>query len=53
VPAPSIALRLAFGELAEMLLLGQRVVPARALAQGFTFRYPQIERALENLFGRE
>jgi NAD dependent epimerase/dehydratase family enzyme len=49
---PPLALRFAFGELAEMLLLGQRVVPARALAEGFTFRFPQIDTALADLLGR-
>src|SRR5690606_39014129 len=40
VPAPAIALRLAFGELADTALLAsQRVVPEAALSQGFTFRY--------------
>lgn len=52
LPVPPMALRLAFGELAEMLLLGQRVVPARALAEGFTFRFPQIDTALADLLGR-
>jgi NAD dependent epimerase/dehydratase family enzyme len=47
-----MALRLAFGELAEMLLLGQRVVPARALAGGFTFRFLQIDTALADVLGR-
>ena len=49
LPVPRIALRIAFGELAELLVLGQRVVPARAQAAGFAFKYPQIEGALENL----
>ena len=49
LPVPAVALRLAFGELAEILVLGQRVVPARALAQGFEFKYPQIDVALGNL----
>ena len=49
LPVPTVALRLAFGELAEVLVLGQRVVPARALGQGFKFSYPQIDVALENL----
>jgi uncharacterized protein (TIGR01777 family) len=52
LPVPPLALRFAFGELAEMLLLGQRVVPARALAEGFTFRFPQIDTALADLLGR-
>jgi uncharacterized protein (TIGR01777 family) len=49
LPVPHLALRIAFGELAEMLVLGQRVVPARALAAGFVFQHPQIEGALADL----
>ena len=44
------ALKLALGELGrELLLQGAFVVPARALAQGFQFRYPSAEAALEDL----
>jgi len=51
LPAPAFALRLAFGELADVLLLGgQRVVPARLLELGFYFRYPEIDRALSDIF---
>ena len=49
MPAPAFALRLALGEMAdEMLLGGQRVVPARAKAEGFTFSYPELDGALEH-----
>ncbi|MFZ0426622.1 MAG: TIGR01777 family oxidoreductase [Acidobacteriota bacterium] len=48
VPAP--LLRLAFGEMADALLLeGQRVLPERALALGYQFAFRQIEPALEDL----
>ena len=48
IPTPALALRLAFGsEMAEeMLLAGQRVLPARAQREGFTFDYPTIDRSL-------
>lgn len=46
-PAP--ALRLMFGEMADLLLTGQRVVPQRAQAQGFEFAHPQLEQALRDL----
>lgn len=50
VPVPSFALRMAFGaEGAEMLQSGQRVLPERLRASGFTFRFPTIERALRHL----
>jgi hypothetical protein len=44
------ALRLALGELAEELLLGGAfVLPERAQALGFQFRFPRAEAALEDL----
>jgi hypothetical protein len=46
-PVPGFALRLALGEMAEMLLTGQRVVPAAAEKLGFEFRYPALQQALE------
>ncbi len=52
VPAPAFALKLMFGELAMPLLLtGQRVLPARAQAHGYHFRYPEIDIAMRGIFG--
>ena len=48
---PGVALKLVLGEMAEALLLnGQRVIPARAQALGFHFRYPEIDRAFRGIF---
>lgn len=52
MPAPAFALKLILGEMSEMLLAGQRVLPAKALAGGFTFRYPTLEPALRALYRR-
>lgn len=49
LPAPGFALRLALGEKADMLLQGQRAVPARLLELGYAFRYPEPEAALRDL----
>ena len=49
MPAPSFALRIALGEMADMLLNGQRAEPFRLLEMGYTFRYPEAEAALRNL----
>jgi uncharacterized protein (TIGR01777 family) len=50
MPAPAFALRLMFGEMAEeVLLAGQRVVPVRASAEGFTFERSSIDAALAEL----
>ncbi|MDX1631662.1 MAG: TIGR01777 family oxidoreductase [Thermoanaerobaculia bacterium] len=45
VPAP--VLRILLGEMAELLLTGQRAVPRRLEELGFEFRYPDLGRALE------
>ena len=47
LPVPAIALRLGLGKMAEMLLTGQRVIPAAAQRSGFQFRYPNLKEALE------
>jgi uncharacterized protein (TIGR01777 family) len=53
LPAPAIALRLLFGQMAEeVLLAGQRVVPRRLEAEGFAFGAPAIETALTEELGR-
>jgi uncharacterized protein (TIGR01777 family) len=49
VPVPGFALRLLFGEMATVLLEGQREVPAALLRLGFTFRYPELAPALRDL----
>ncbi|HEX3556367.1 MAG TPA: TIGR01777 family oxidoreductase [Thermoanaerobaculia bacterium] len=49
-PAPGFALRLVLGEMAGMLLNGQRAVPQRLVELGYTFRYPEALGALRNLF---
>ncbi len=46
---PRFALRLAVGEIADSLVTGQRVIPAKALASGFHFRYPEIDIALRGI----
>ena len=48
-PVPGFALRLILGEMAEMLLTGQRVIPAKARKLGYKFRYPTLQEALQNL----
>lgn len=50
-PVPEKALRLVFGEMAELLLVSQRVVPAAAEAAGYQFAFPELGQALKNLLG--
>ena len=47
-PVPSFVLRLLLGEMAEMLLNGQRVLPAEAQRLGYTFKYPNLQGALQD-----
>jgi len=46
VRTPAFALRLGFGEMAGLLLTGQKVVPTRALQEGYRFRHPTLDGAL-------
>jgi len=49
LPVPALALKLAFGEVAGVLLEGQRAVPKRLLELGFHFLFPSAESALRDL----
>jgi uncharacterized protein (TIGR01777 family) len=46
---PASFLRFALGESAQLLVNGQRVLPVKARAAGFTFRYSSFETALDEL----
>ncbi len=47
VPVPAIALKLAFGRMAEdTILASQRVLPNKLAGAGFEFRHPRLEEAL-------
>ena len=45
-PVPAFVLKLALGEMARLLLTGQRVLPKNLEQAGFTFQYPSLEQAL-------
>jgi uncharacterized protein (TIGR01777 family) len=49
---PASVLRVALGEMAEILLTGQRALPRRLLAAGYRFRFERLEAALADLVGR-
>ncbi len=51
LPTPAFAVRAALGEMAEVVLASQRVVPSRALGLGYRFRVPSLEPALRDLLG--
>jgi hypothetical protein len=48
---PAFALKAAYGEMAGVLLEGQRVVPRKLEATGFRFEFRRIDDALEDLLG--
>jgi uncharacterized protein (TIGR01777 family) len=49
LPVPGIALRLLYGEMAQIVTTGQRAVPARLLDLGFEFRHRELEAALSEI----
>jgi uncharacterized protein (TIGR01777 family) len=53
LPTPILALRAMLGEGADLLLLGQRVVPERTQSTGFSFAYPVLQDAFDALFSRD
>jgi uncharacterized protein (TIGR01777 family) len=49
-PVPGFAVRLLVGELADMILGGQKVVPRALETAGYRFRYPDLYPALEEIY---
>ncbi len=50
-PAPAFAVQLLLGEGASVVTEGQRVLPVRTLATGYSFRYAEIDAAFQSLLG--
>jgi uncharacterized protein (TIGR01777 family) len=50
-PMPEPVLRLLFGEMSELLLVSNRMMPIRLLDEGFEFRYPELNQALHAILG--
>jgi hypothetical protein len=46
---PAAPIRWLAGEMAQLFVDGQRVVPARLLAAGYPFRFPKLQAALRDL----
>jgi len=51
LPVPALALRMLFGEAADVILTGQHALPKKALAAGYAFKFPTIDQALRATFG--
>lgn len=51
LPVPEFSLRIALGEMADLVVKGQRVLPRRAQELGYSFRFPALAPALRDLLG--
>jgi len=49
MPAPGFMIKLVLGEFGSVILEGQRVIPKRLMDSGFTFQYPEIDKALQEI----
>ncbi|RJE70815.1 TIGR01777 family protein [Pseudoalteromonas sp. MSK9-3] len=49
IPMPNIMLRLLFGEMADLLIYGQAVVPDRLTKDNFQFKYKELHSALNDI----
>jgi hypothetical protein len=52
MPMPAFVLKVGLGELSGLLLGGQKALPERLLAAGFTFQFTELKAALDDLSGR-
>lgn len=50
---PACVLKTAMGEMATLLLGGQRAIPEKALAAGFAFKYTELRPALEAVVNKQ
>jgi len=50
-PVPGFAVRLLYGDMAEIVTTGQRAVPMRALEHGYAFQHTDLEQALRDAVG--
>jgi uncharacterized protein len=51
LPVPGFALKALYGDMAEIVTTGVRMVPARAQALGYRFRHPDLDEALASALG--
>ncbi|WP_170006508.1 TIGR01777 family oxidoreductase [Bacillus fonticola] len=50
LPAPAFALRAVLGEMSLLVLEGQRVLPDRLQQTGYTFKFPELKGALQDIY---
>lgn len=51
-PVPALAVKTLYGEMAEIVITGQRAVPGRLTELGYVFKWPALEAALRDATGR-
>jgi uncharacterized protein (TIGR01777 family) len=51
LPVPGVALRALYGEMAEIVTTGARVMPAKPLVLGYQFKHPHLHEALSSALG--
>jgi uncharacterized protein (TIGR01777 family) len=51
-PVPGFAVRTLYGEMADIVVNGQRAVPERPLELGYRFRHPELDEALSSALAK-
>ena len=51
-PIPALAIKTLYGEMADIVTKGQRVLPERTLDLGYDFRHPELDEALRTALGK-
>ncbi len=49
-PVPETLVKILLGEMSDVLLKGQRVMPKKSLKEGFIFRFPKLDNAFKDIF---
>jgi NAD dependent epimerase/dehydratase family enzyme len=50
-PVPALAIQTLYGDMAEIVTKGQRVVPKAALEHEYAFAHPDLDEALRSALG--
>jgi hypothetical protein len=53
LPVPGFIIKITLGELGDILLTGQRVLPEKALKAGYKFKHPDVDEALRAIFEKQ
>jgi uncharacterized protein (TIGR01777 family) len=49
LPVPEFVLKMGLGEMSDMLLGGQKVIPKKAVETGYSFKFPELKPALRSI----